>query len=183
MKIVKLAVAMVAMMALLAVMPAAMGHNYIDVKPGSCPNAVNLNSNGLLPIAILGSPQLDVTEIDPDTIEVGFNDTNGAGVMTYVPIVRYSYEDVSGPIEDPDPCCNRTGPDGLLDLTVKVSIKELVDAGLDVDDYPKLEVRFDMKDGPTDVRSLWDCLKMIDNSDKGGGPDSTPAQANNKKMK
>ncbi|WP_440952188.1 hypothetical protein [Methanococcoides sp. FTZ1] len=163
-------------------MPAAMAHNYIDVKPGSCPNSINLGQKGVLPIAILGGSEVDVMDIDPDTIMVGFNDTNGTGMMVYVPIVRYSYEDVAGPVVDPDdeyPCCGTPGPDGIMDLSIKVNVEDLVAAGLDVDDYPKLEVRYDKYDGTT-IRSLWDCIRMIDNSDKGVGPDAALTQANKK---
>jgi len=39
-----------------------------DIKPGSCPNAFNPVSKGVLPVAILGTPDLDVTEIDVSTL-------------------------------------------------------------------------------------------------------------------
>lgn len=45
----------------------------IDIKPGSDVNPVNLNGNGLLPVAILGSNVLDVTKIDASTITFGLN--------------------------------------------------------------------------------------------------------------
>ncbi|UCF66491.1 MAG: hypothetical protein JSV80_11920 [Acidobacteriota bacterium] len=41
-----------------------------DVKPGSCPNPVNVTSRGTLPVAILGTADLDVTTIDPDSIRL-----------------------------------------------------------------------------------------------------------------
>jgi len=37
----------------------------IDIKPGSYPNAINKNGNGVIPVAILGSADFDVTQIDP----------------------------------------------------------------------------------------------------------------------
>jgi hypothetical protein len=36
----------------------------IDVKPGGEPNCFNINGNGIVPVAILGSADLDVTDID-----------------------------------------------------------------------------------------------------------------------
>lgn len=40
----------------------------IDVKPGSDPNCFNLNGNGVIPVAILGEPDFDVTAINPDSL-------------------------------------------------------------------------------------------------------------------
>ena len=40
----------------------------IDIKPGSDPNSVNPRSNGVIPVAILGSDTLDVNDIDPATL-------------------------------------------------------------------------------------------------------------------
>ncbi len=66
----------------------------IDIKPGSFPNSVNLRAQGLLPVAILGSPEFDVETIDPETINV-------AGVSLALrgsakaPKLAYSYEDVN----------------------------------------------------------------------------------------
>ncbi len=40
----------------------------IDVKPGTFPNAVNLRSNGLVPVAILGSPAFDAMQADPASL-------------------------------------------------------------------------------------------------------------------
>jgi hypothetical protein len=41
---------------------------YIDIKPGSCPNPFNGRGRGSVPVAIVGSDSLDVTEIDPSSI-------------------------------------------------------------------------------------------------------------------
>lgn len=40
----------------------------IDIKPGSYPNSVNLNDAGVIPVAILGTPEFDVHAINPDTV-------------------------------------------------------------------------------------------------------------------
>lgn len=42
----------------------------IDIKPGSYPNSFNKNGNGLIPVAILGSDDLDVTQIDPTSLDL-----------------------------------------------------------------------------------------------------------------
>jgi hypothetical protein len=43
----------------------------IDVKPGSDPNCFNINDAGVVPVAILGSALLDVTQIDPESLRFG----------------------------------------------------------------------------------------------------------------
>ncbi|MFC1675564.1 LamG-like jellyroll fold domain-containing protein [Planctomycetota bacterium] len=59
----------------------------VDIKPGGCPNPLNVKSRGILPVAILGSADFDINEIDPTSIQL-------AGVRP----LRSSYEDVTGPL-------------------------------------------------------------------------------------
>jgi len=42
----------------------------IDIKPGSDPNCFNNDGHGVIPVAILGSADFDVTSIDPATVEL-----------------------------------------------------------------------------------------------------------------
>jgi hypothetical protein len=62
----------------------------IDIKPGSCPNPLNVKSKGVLPVAILGADDLDVNSIDAASTRLG-------GVAP----IRSSYEDVATPIPEP----------------------------------------------------------------------------------
>ena len=43
----------------------------IDIKPGSDPNSINNNGKGVIPVAILGSADFDVSQIDPTTVKLG----------------------------------------------------------------------------------------------------------------
>jgi hypothetical protein len=43
----------------------------IDIKPGSDPNCININGNGVIPVAILGSESLDVGMIDQGSLSLG----------------------------------------------------------------------------------------------------------------
>jgi hypothetical protein len=80
-----------------------------DVKPGSCPNPVNIKEKGVFPAAILGSSMLDVRDIDPSTLQL-----NGAGAKAS------QVEDVAGPYTGDEACgCTEDGPDGYPDLTLK----------------------------------------------------------------
>lgn len=40
----------------------------IDIKPGSSPNCLNINDHGVIPVAILGGPNLNVNNIDQSTL-------------------------------------------------------------------------------------------------------------------
>ena len=42
----------------------------VDIKPGSDPNCFNNDGHGAIPVAILGSAVLDVTQIDASTVEL-----------------------------------------------------------------------------------------------------------------
>ena len=71
----------------------------VDIKPSSDPNCFNINSHGVIPVAILGSSSFDVYLIDPLSLTFGdlivrvrgkkgplcgFEDTNGDGFIDLV---------------------------------------------------------------------------------------------------
>jgi hypothetical protein len=95
----------------------------VDFKPGSCPNPFNMTSQGNLPVAILGTADLDVSMIDPASVRL-------AGVAP----VRSGYEDVGTPFEpytgkeECDLDCHEMESDGYMDLTFKFDSKELAAA-------------------------------------------------------
>jgi hypothetical protein len=94
----------------------------IDIKPGSCPNPLNVKSKGVLPVAVLGSSDFNVTEVDFSTIEL-------EGVTP----IRCSIEDVSSPANSPNDCIP-DGPDGYDDLCLKFDTQEIVNAISPVED-------------------------------------------------
>jgi hypothetical protein len=64
----------------------------IDIKPGSEPNAINLSANGVIPVAILGSADFDVNDVDPTTVTL-----EGAALRLKGKSGNYgSFEDVNG---------------------------------------------------------------------------------------
>ncbi|MHC4658773.1 MAG: PKD domain-containing protein [Planctomycetota bacterium] len=102
----------------------------VDIKPGSCPNPVNVKSSGVLPIAILGTEDVNVLDIVPTSIRL-------AGVEP----LRSGYDDVAGPVSDCNDCnCTTDGPDGFLDLTLKFKTQRIVEAIGDVNDGDILEL-------------------------------------------
>jgi hypothetical protein len=83
-----------------------------------------VKSSGVLPVAILGSADYDITTIDPTSIRL-------AGVEP----LRSSYEDVAAPVADGNDCnCITEGPDGFLDLTLKFETQRIVQAIGEVND-------------------------------------------------
>jgi hypothetical protein len=95
----------------------------VDIKPQSCPNPLNTESKGVLPVAILGSEDFDVTQIDPATVK-----------LEGVEPLRHALEDVTSPFElilGKQACledCHAMGADGHMDLTLKFSRTKIVDA-------------------------------------------------------
>jgi hypothetical protein len=97
---------------------------FVDIKPGSCPNPLNVKSSGVLPVAILGTADFDITTIDPTSIRL-------AGVSP----LRSNFEDVAGPPINSNDCnCTEDGPDGFLDLTLKFKTQNIVEAIGDVNE-------------------------------------------------
>jgi len=43
----------------------------IDIKPGSFPNSINPDSRGVIPVAILTTPDFDARDVDVDTVRFG----------------------------------------------------------------------------------------------------------------
>jgi hypothetical protein len=97
-----------------------------DIKPGSCRNPVNVKAKGVLPAAILGGEEFDVTQVDPPSLRL-------EGVAP----LRWSLEDVATPYDGtPEDAfdCTEAGPDGWNDLTLKFDNQEIIAALGDLED-------------------------------------------------
>jgi len=75
----------------------------IDIKPGSDPSCFNSNEHGVIPVAIFGSADFDVTQIDVATVSL---DGAAVAVKGKADKALAAYEDVNG--------------DGFTDLVVKI---------------------------------------------------------------
>jgi len=91
----------------------------VDIKPQSCPNPLNVKSNGVMSVAILTSVNFDATTVDPNTVE-----------LEGVEPIKASIEDVATPFDGaPVSCeedCTEEGPDGFDDLVLKFDTQEVV---------------------------------------------------------
>lgn len=86
----------------------------LDIHPGSWPNPINTRSRGVVPMAILGTTEFNVLDIDPTTLTI-----NGLSP------VRWALEDVAAPAPEGLPGTT-LGPDGIPDLTLKFDTQALV---------------------------------------------------------
>lgn len=94
----------------------------VDIKPTSCPNPLNVKSKGVLPVAILGTADFNVSDVDPSTV-----------TLEGVSPLRWNLEDVATPFEpvvgrEAADDCTTAGPDGFVDLTFKFDTQAVVDA-------------------------------------------------------
>jgi hypothetical protein len=151
-----------------------------DIKPTSCPNPFNMkifdliedpigddkghgNGNdkkkehpvkgGVLPVAILGTGNFDVTTIDPETI-----------LLEGIAPVRWCLEDVATPYDGAEECgCTRLGPDGYMDLTLKF-VKAEVAAFLGIDVVNNQVIPLTIAGNLYDGREFEgvDCIRIVD---------------------
>lgn len=101
----------------------------VDIRPQSCPNPLNPHAKGVLPVAILGTDEFDVAQIDPASVQL-------AGVAP----LRWSLDDVATPFNGIEingcSACTEEGPDGYMDLTLKFDTHEIVAAIADSEECP-----------------------------------------------
>ena len=88
------------MIAGFAITFSASAYESIDIKPGSCPNSINLKSKGVVPVAVLTTGSFDAATVDPETV-----------LLDTVPAVKWAMDDVDG--------------DGDLDLVLHFSTQAL----------------------------------------------------------
>ena len=95
----------------------------IDIKPGSDSNPINLKSKGVIPIAILGSGDFDVAEVDIGTLQLNgstgpahasshLEDINGDGHADLVS--HYSTRDSGIAAGDSEACVTGETVDGRM---------------------------------------------------------------------
>jgi len=107
-----------------------------DIKPGSCPNPINLGSNGVVPVAIVGNENFDVNDIVlTETQE------------TWRPKIVDVATPFVGEFIDRD-SCNEAGPDGIDDLTLKIPASAfLVLCGIDDKSPALVGIIIQLEDG------------------------------------
>jgi hypothetical protein len=135
----------------------------IDIKPGSCPNPLNVGKKGVIPVAVLGSSEFNVTEIDRGS------------VLLYgiAPIPKaLSPEDVTAPMNDPqDECdCDTLSADGYIDQVYLFDAQEVAQALGDIEDGDVVPLTLTgfLADG-TEIEGT-DCVLIIKKDNQGIRP-------------
>jgi hypothetical protein len=167
------------------IVPAPAG---VDIKPGSCPNPINVKSQGVIPMAILGGKDLNILAIDYSSIYLTNGLADGNGKLTTVAPIRLGIEDVGAPYpfiplmprEDRMDCGVSTA-DSFKDLTLKFSTPEVVEAFdlLNEEDRSTQEwfLMFNLKDGKVMVGS--DVVWILNKTNNGkNGPSANRLKRN-----
>ncbi|MGD2108132.1 MAG: hypothetical protein PVI86_01945 [Phycisphaerae bacterium] len=101
----------------------------LDVKPGSCPNSVNSSSQGVVPLALVGSDMFDVLDVDVSTLALRRADGVGGGVapLEGPPGPHTVVDDVATPFAGEWCECHELEDDGFDDLSMKFSTPDLAE--------------------------------------------------------
>jgi len=98
----------------------------LDIKPRRCPNRLKVRRDVRLQVAIPGTADFDVTQIDPASIRL----EGVSPVRLAVKDVATRFEPIVGKVSKFH--CTREGPDGFDDLNLKFRNKDVVAALGDV---------------------------------------------------
>ena len=96
-------------------------HVSVDINPGSCPNRIPLKSQVPLTVAVLGTPDFDVRQIEFSTVML-CRDTIGGKIAP----IRSRLIDVATPFEGELCGCNDLNGDGYTDLVFVFNTREVV---------------------------------------------------------
>ncbi len=144
----------------------------IDIKPGSCPNSFNRNSHGMLPVALVGSLDLDVTQVDISSILLFRADVVGGAVAPNEgpPGPHSTFEDVATPFDGELCDCHEEDGDGITDLAMKFKSQDVVSElqlnGLPPGDLVELCVSGMTLDGSE--FEACDCVRLVPPGDVDG---------------
>ena len=106
----------------------------LDIKPGACPNPINPDSQGVVPMLLVGDTDFDVTEVDIGSLQISRADGVGGslGPQEGPRGPRTTVEDVATPFTGELCDCHDLGSDGIDDLVLKFRNSDLV-TGLQLD--------------------------------------------------
>jgi hypothetical protein len=138
----------------------------LDIKPGSCPNPLNRSSRGVLPVAVVGTVDLDVTMIDVSSVRLSRADGVGGPVAPNEgpPGPHSTFEDVATPFEGEACDCHDLSGDGIVDLVLKFRTDAVGDALLldDLDHGDEIElVVTGSLFGGAEFTTAGDCILIV----------------------
>jgi len=154
----------------------------LDIKPHSCPNSFNTGSRGVLPVALVGTMDFDVTTVDVSTLQIS---RMGGGVAPNEgpPGPHSVIEDVATPFEGETCECDDLGGDMVPDLMMFFQ-SELLTPALGLGQAPggsmvELTVTGMLLDGTPFFAT--DCVRVVppDNTHNTSGKEDESSQVIN----
>ena len=154
----------------------------LDIRPGSCPNPLNPKSKGVLGVALLGSGDFDVREVDMSTLGLREFGHAAEGAKP----VRSIISDVTTYANGGADCaCPGEGADGFEDLHLKFRTEDVANAMWPAvkGDVVHLALEGLLTDGT--VFMAVDCARIVgfqvpdDDEPPTGGPDTEIIQVLN----
>ncbi|MCZ6735881.1 MAG: hypothetical protein O7C65_08835, partial [Planctomycetota bacterium] len=138
----------------------------LDIKPGSCPNSYNRGSHGVLPVALVGSADFDVKDVDISSILLSRKDGGGGSVAPNEgpPGPFSEFEDTATPFAGEEQCdCHDLEGDGIQDLMMHFVTDDVV-AALGLNDFDPgalvpLTLSGNLVDGTPFSAS--DCVRLV----------------------
>ena len=137
----------------------------MDIKPGSCPNSFNRKSHGVLPVALVGTEDFDVTMVDIASITLERADGIGGAVAPHEgpPGPHSVFNDAATPFDGIPCACHELCGDGITDLSMKFK-SDNVTADLELGDLDPgalvlLILRGTLMDGTPFVAE--DCIRLV----------------------
>jgi hypothetical protein len=137
----------------------------LDIRPGACPNPLNRQSRGVLPVALVGSDTFDVSEVDLGTLQLARADGVGGSVAPHEgpPGPHSVVDDVATPFDGELCDCHDLAGDGFDDLVLHFRVDDLV-AALELDDLAagtdvELQLSGALLDGSPLTAS--DCIRLV----------------------
>jgi len=114
----------------------------------------------LLPIAILGSEDFQVSDVDPASVR-----------LEGVAALRSNLEDVAARVEGQATCdCTEDGPDGLTDMTLKFETQAVLEALGAVEDGEEFELTLAGLTWDNDPIEGSDCVLILRKDNNGKKP-------------
>ena len=106
----------------------------LDIRPGSCPNPLQPESRGVLPVALVAGPELDPLTVDLSSLELQRADGVGGAVLPLAgpPGPSAQLEDVSRPAPlgscvDQETACDDMSPDGQTDWLLFFDLQQVAE--------------------------------------------------------
>jgi putative hemolysin len=130
---------------------------FVDIEPGACPNLLNIRDIGTLPIAITGTVNLGVADIDPDSIRL-----SRKGFKKSIAGTQWHLGDVATP--NPAGACNCWSAPGdrRQDIIVHFDMRDAVKKlgiSSEVGDTVALTIKARLKSG--EVVLGQDCVSVF----------------------